>query len=430
MYELQNQASKSRFASRRAIAWALVCLSGLLTLSALVLLVTGLTASQPAQSSTAAPGLRLLKVVNLPSIVTAPVGHAPIRALPVDGFDFQALDPHTRLLFISHPGPSAAKWQLEQKQLPAGTQFHGQLEVFDTLRQTMVTSLSIPDIHGVVVAPDLGRVYAADVKDDRIYVIDEKTLHTVAIISLGQQPCTSTPCESPDGLAYDPVDHRLFVSDNGADLTHQDLGVIDVQSNRFVAEIPLGLDRWGDALGHPQYDAISHRLYLAVQPQAQSTNPTSTKVVLPAAHFLTIDPASLQVLNRVTLSNTHACSDAHGLVLDTGQQIAFLACVVTHTLMLIDLRSMHLFGPWSVVLKPDILRLDLSQHRLYVPGTAGVSILDEITAAQGKLTVLGTFVVSKSTSHTLEVDPRTHDLYFPVQDSQGNPILRILQFTS
>jgi YVTN family beta-propeller protein len=396
----------------------------LLTLGALVLLVTGLSASQPA------PGLRLLKVVTLPSIVIAPVGHKPIQALPFDGFDFQALDPHTGQLFISHPGPSAAKWQLEQKQLPSGTQYRGQLVVFDISRQSVVTSLSLPDIHGVVVAPDLERVYAADVKDDRIYVIDERSLHIVATIPLGLQPCASPPCENPDGLAYDPVDHRLFVSDNGADPAHQDLGVIDVLSNRFVAAVPLGLDRWGDALGHPQYDALSHRLYLAVQPQAQSTTPSPAKVALPAAHFLTLDPVSLRVLGRVTLPNTRSCSDAHGLVLDTGQRVAFLACVATHTLMLIDLRSMHLFGPWTVVLRPDILRLDESVHRLYIPGTAGVSILDESTAAQGRLTVLGTFVVSKGTSHTLEVDARTHNLYFPVQDNQSNPILRILQFTA
>jgi YVTN family beta-propeller protein len=430
MSKLHTQASTARFASRQVIAWALVCLSGLLTLGALVLLVTGLTASQSVQSSTATPGLHLLKDITLPSIVTAPVGHAPIRALPVDGFDFQALDPHTRLLFISHPGPNAAKWQLEQKQLPSGTQFHGQLVVFDINRRSVVTSLSLPDIHGVVVAPDLERVYAADVKDDRIYVIDERSLHIVATIPLGLQPCVSPPCEIPDGLAYDPVDHRLFVSDNGTDPAHQDLGVIDVLSNRFVAAVPLGLDRWGDALGHPQYDAVSHRLYLAVQPQAQPTTTSPAKVALPASHFLTFDPVSLRVLNRVTLSNTRSCSDAHGLVLDTGQRVAFMACVATHTMMLIDLRSMHLFGPWTVVLKPDILRLDESVHRLYIPGTAGVSILDESSAAQGRLTALGTFVVSKSTSHTLEVDPRTHNLYFPVQDNQGNPVLRVLQFAS
>jgi DNA-binding beta-propeller fold protein YncE len=427
--------------TQRTIAWALVFLSCSLMVAAVVFLFMGITASQQSQQSipglqAAVPGPRLVKNVVLPSIVIAPAGHAPIQALPIDGFDFQALDPQTGLLFVSHPGPSAAKWQLDQKQLPPGTQFQGQLVVFDTKQQAVVTSLTLPDIHGVVVASDLGRVYAADVKDDRIYVIDERTLRTVTIIPLGLQSCATLPCESPDGLVYDPSDHKIFVSDNGADTAHQDLGVIDVQSNRFVAAIPLGLDRWGDAIGHPQYDPVSHHLYVAVQPQAQpvtpATTPTSTPapVVLPPAQFVTIDPVSLRVLSRLTFSNTHACSDPHGQVIDAAQRVAFTACVATHTLMMIDLRSMKLFGPWQVVLKPDILRLDLAQHRLYVPGTAGVSIFDEQVAAHSVLKQLGNFVISKGTSHTVEVNPSTHLLYFPVQDAQGRPILRILQFSS
>lgn len=103
MSETSIRAPSPRRLSQRTIAWALVFLSGLLTVSALVLLVTGLTASQPPQPpqpSTPAPGLRLIKVVALPSIGIAPAGHAPIQALPFDGFDFQALDPHTGLLSL------------------------------------------------------------------------------------------------------------------------------------------------------------------------------------------------------------------------------------------------------------------------------------------------------------------------------------------
>lgn len=88
---------------------------------------------------------------------------------------------------------------------------------------------------------------------------------------------------------------------------------------------------------------------------------------------------------------------------------------------------MKLSGPWSVVLKPDILRLDLATHRLFVPGVSGVSIFDEHAVASGALKKLGNFVVSKGTSHTMEVDPKTHVLYFPVQDAQGSPVLRVMQ---
>ena len=57
------------------------------------------------------------------------------------------------------------------------------------------------------------------------------------------------PCETPDALEYDAVDHRIFISDNGADNAHQNIGVIDVQTNRFIAVIPLGQDQFG-ATGH------------------------------------------------------------------------------------------------------------------------------------------------------------------------------------
>jgi hypothetical protein len=117
-------------------------------------------------------------------------------------------------------------------------------------------------------------------------------------------------------------------------------------------------------------------------------------------------------------------------VIDPTQHVAFTACTVTHTLMMIDLQSMKLLGPWSVVLKPDILRLDLGLHRLYVPGGAGVSIFDEQAAAAGTIKKLGDFVVSKGTSHTMSIDPSTHVLYFAVQDAENKPVLRVMQYTA
>ena len=110
---------------------------------------------------------------------------------------------------------------------------------------------------------------------------------------------------------------------------------------------------------------------------------------------------------------------------DPAQRVAFTACTVTRTLMMIDLQSMKLSGPWPVVLKPDILRLDLGLHRLYVPGSSGVSIFDEQAATKGTVKKVGDFVVSKGTSHTMTFNPSTHLLYFAVQDNQGRAVERI-----
>ena len=442
MANTSDLASSVRSRKTRILFRILVVLSFGFLAVAVISITLGLINSTPSvPGQRAGSGLHLVQDVALPGIAVPPPGHAPIQAIPFDSFDFQAVDPQTGLLFISHPGPSATKWPLAQKQLPPGTQFQSQLVVFDIKRQAVVGSLAIPGVHGVVVAPDIGRVYAGDASADRIYVIDERTLHIITIIPVGLHPCATMPCESPDALEYDAVDHKVFVSDNGVDNAHQDLGVIDAQTNQFVAAIPLGLDPWGDAIGHPQYDPISHHLFVAVQPQAQPTTPSATPtsaaatptpapVVLPPAQFVTIDPVTMQVLGRLTFSDMHACSNPHGLVIDSAQQVAFTACVITRTLLIIDLRSMKLFGPWHVILKPDILRLDLGLHRLYIPGAAGVSIFDEHAAAQGVVKKLGDFVVSKGTSHTLAVNPGTHVLYFPVLDAQGKPILRIEQYGS
>ncbi len=437
-----SRSSKLEPSTRPSVGRILLWSIGTLSIGAVVAMLVGLIyglAIYKDPPTLSVAGLHLIKDVALPSVVVPPRGHAPIASLLVDGFDFQALDPQTGLLFITHAGPSANKQLLDLKQLPPGTRFQSQLVIFDTKKQMVIGHLAIPDVHGVAVAPDLGRAYVADVADDRVYVIDEHRLQVIATIELGLQPCAALPCETPDALEYDAVDHKLFVSDNGADNAHQDIGVIDVQTNRFVATIPLGRDPFGDVIGHPQYDAVSHHLYVAVQPQARpvpavptpangSPSPTPAPVALPPAQFLTIDPVSLQVLGQMTFPDTHACSNPHGLVIDSAQHVAFTACTVTHTLMMINLPSMQLVGPWPVIAKPDILRLDLGLHRIYVPGGAGVSIFDEQTAAHGTLGKLGDFVVSKGTSHTMAFNPSTHLLYFAVQDKQGRAVERIEQY--
>jgi YVTN family beta-propeller protein len=154
----------------------------------------GIATTQVPSPKPLVTGLHQVKDIALPNAAIAPAGHAPILALPFDGFDFQALDPQTGLLFVTHGGPSANKQALMKKQLPPGTTFQSQLVIFDTKRQAVIGHLAIPNVHGVAVAPDLGRVYAADVNDDRIYVIDEQTLHIVDTITLGLQPCSAQFC--------------------------------------------------------------------------------------------------------------------------------------------------------------------------------------------------------------------------------------------
>src|SRR5947208_1573669 len=127
---------------------------GFLSIGLVVVVLVGLfigLATSNISVPKAVATLHLIKDVSLPSAAIPPAGHAPIQSLAVDGFDFQAIDPRTGLLFIAHAGPSANKQALIRKQLPPGTRFQSQLVVFDTKKQAVVSDMVIPNVYGLTV---------------------------------------------------------------------------------------------------------------------------------------------------------------------------------------------------------------------------------------------------------------------------------------
>ncbi len=71
-----------------------------------------------------------------------------------------------------------------------------------------------------------------------------------------------------------------------------------------------------------------------------------------------------------------------------------------------------------------MLAYDQGLHRLYVASESGVvSIFDEkhrtlVPVASAKLA---------ENAHTVAVDQATHRVYFPLQDIDGHPVLRIME---
>src|SRR5260221_416540 len=183
---------------------------------------------------------------------------APGLAVLFDRFDFQALDPQTHLLFIAHSGPAPDREQQINPHFNPDTdaQTDGNIIVFDTRQDKVVGLLEIPQAAGIAEAPDLHKVYAADANDSIIYMIDERTLKAT--------PIPLQENDSPDGMAYDPVDHLVFVSNPGTppnpdtniiDRENQNETVINALTGTVVTRIPLGIDgQWGDDVGHVKFD--------------------------------------------------------------------------------------------------------------------------------------------------------------------------------
>ncbi len=285
--------------------------------------------------------------------------------------DYQSLDQRRHLLFIAHLGDSA-------------------VIVVDTRAKRVVATIrDVSNVHGVLVVPQRNTVYASATGTNEVVAIDENALKIRARMGGGVYP---------DGMAYDPVTQRLFVSDeHGRTET-----VIDAKANARIATITLGGD-----VGNTQYDPTSRHIFVNVQTLGQ---------------LVEIDPATKAIVGRTPLSGS-GCIGNHGLLVDDRNRRSFIACEDSATLLLLDMRTKRIRGSWAVGEDPDVLALDPITHRLFVAAETGVVSIFS-TGANVKPVARG---IVAPAAHTVAVDPLTHLVYFPLENIDGRPVLRVME---
>jgi DNA-binding beta-propeller fold protein YncE len=211
---------------RSVFAWSSVIVCAGFLFLVIVLIAHQMLVPPPA------PRVILLRNIPLPEGLKtrgAPDTLAPATSQFFDGFDFQSIDSNTHLLFIAHTGPVPDDQALYDHRFhlddPADIARDGNILVFDLRTQHLVGRLPIPQVAGLVVAPDLHKVFAADAEENKVCSFDEPAtpLQGAALLDFFRQRApASIHCaqlddfEGPDALAYDPVDHKIFVSDPGA----------------------------------------------------------------------------------------------------------------------------------------------------------------------------------------------------------------------
>jgi DNA-binding beta-propeller fold protein YncE len=303
-------------------------------------------------------------------------GYRVVRDVPLPGgtsrWDYQAYDGASQRLYIAHLGAS-------------------QVVVFNTHRQRVVGVVDgIDSVHGMTLAPDLGRLFASATGSNRLVAVDTTTLHQIGTAQTGQYP---------DGVAYAASVRRLFVSnEHGTGDT-----VIDARTVRRVADVELGGD-----VGNSQFDPATGRVYVAVGSDS---------------HLVALDPRSLAVVARHRLPG---CQGAHGVQIDRPERHrAFVACEGNSQLLAMDLSSGTVEGRFDVGEGPDVLTLDPGAHRLYVAAESGQLAVFDVADRVRKLTQGN----AGPNAHSVAVDSRTHVVYLPLTDVGGRPVLRELAAT-
>lgn len=284
-------------------------------------------------------------------------------------FDYQSMDAEHGRLYIAHMNDD-------------------HLVVFDTAKRKLVANLEgFGRVHGVIAIPAINRVFASATGSHEMIALDMQTL---AIIG------KSGPIEYPDGLAYAPDAKRVFLSDEHGGVD----AVVDAKTNKLLRKIPLG----GYA-GNTVYDPGSGRILVAVHGVNE---------------LVEIDPAEMKIIARHKLSGVE---NPHGIALDVKGRLAFVAGEENASLAVFDLKEGKQLAVHHVGDDPDVLAFDAGLNLLYVAAESGrVSVFREAgrelqSAAQCNM----------PHAHSVSVDPKTHLVYFPLENVDGTPLLRIMR---
>jgi DNA-binding beta-propeller fold protein YncE len=288
---------------------------------------------------------------------------------PTRRFDYASLDARTGLLFVADL---------------AG----GRVLAFDVRAERLVKAVGgVPGVHGVLAVPELGRVYATATGAHETVAIDEKTLAIMAGTPSGRYP---------DGIAWDPKEHKLFVSDE----TGGAVAVIDAASYQLLKLIPMGGE-----VGNTQYDAASGLIYSNAQGRGE---------------LVAIDPRTDQIVSREPLPG---CAGNHGLLIDTPRRLALIACEGNARLVLFSLARRTKLAEDSVGRVPDVLAYDPAKRWLYVASESGVVSVFRVD--QDQLVKLGQALLADN-AHVVAVDAATHKAYFPLRNLDGRSVVRVM----
>ena len=133
-----------------------------------------------------------------------------LKRIPVPGqgsWDYLNVDEGARRLYISH-----------------GTQ----VQVIDIDSGSLIGNVSpTPGVHGIAIAPELGRGFISNGQSNTVTIFDLKTLKTIGEVATGKKP---------DAIIYDPATSQVFAFDGGSNSAT----VIHAADGKVVGTIELG----------------------------------------------------------------------------------------------------------------------------------------------------------------------------------------------
>jgi YVTN family beta-propeller protein len=318
-------------------------------LLAFALEAIGIARANPAPSAAQAPGpsgYRLLKKIKLGG----------------EGFwDYIAFDSPTRRLFISR-GTKVVVLDVDSEKVVG--------EIPDT-----------PGVHGIALAPDLGKGFTSNGGAGTVSIFDLKTLEVTGHAQAGK---------NPDAIVYDPATKRVFtMNGRSADST-----AIDAVTGNVMATIPLG--------GKPEFavaDGAGH-VYVNLEDKSQIQQ---------------IDSKSLAVTATWPLA---PCESPSGLAIDTAHRRLFAGCH-NKVMGIMDADSGKVVASPPIGVAVDANQFDPATGFAFSSNGGGtLTVIHEVSP--GEFTVVEE-VPTQTGARTMALDPKTHQVFLVTADFAPAP---------
>jgi len=293
-----------------------------------------------------------------------PEGYHLLKTIPVPGdggWDYLTVDDAARRVYVSHGN------QVDVLDADSG-------EVKGTIEDTK-------GVHGIALAPDLGRGFTSNGQADTVTIFDLKTLKNLGEVKTGK---------NPDSIIFDPSYKRVFAfNGRGKSAT-----VIDAAEGKVAGTIELD--------GRPEFAAADGAGNVFVNLEDKST-------------LLKIDAQKLKVLERWPLAPGE---EPTGLSMDTKNKRLFVGCH-NKLLVVVNAEDGKVVAKQPIGERVDATAFDPETGLIFSScGDGTVTVVHQDGA--DKYTLVET-VKTKVGSRTMALDRKTHKLFLPSADFKPNP---------
>lgn len=309
---------------------------------------------------TAVVGLTLLSLA--PATVAAPPSdsYSVIKKIPIPGqgsWDYLTVDEAARRLYVSH-----------------GTQ----VEVIDVDSGAIVGSIpNTPGVHGIAIAPELGRGFVSNGQPATVTIFDLKTLKPIADVPTGKKP---------DAIIFDPATSRVFAFNGGGNSAT----AIDAATGKVAGTVDLG--------GGPEFAAADGNGFVYNNLEDESL-------------VLKIDSRKLTVDKRWP---TAPCASPSSMAMDRANHRLFLGCR-SKVMAVMNADTGQVITTLPIGDHVDATAFDPETKLIFNSNGEGtITVIRQ--DSPDKYSVVQT-VKTLPRAKTLAQDPKTHQLFLSTEES-------------